>query len=391
MALLNPGELQVDENGGGSGTTQSVGRCANGTGGPRNTSTYLAATPTPDGANNCPPPIPPSNSAVVISQLYGGGGNTGATYHNDYVELYNRGADVVDLTGWSLQYASAAGNGWDFSKQPIGGSIAPGAYYLIALASGGADGAALPAANINGQINMSGTSGKIALVNSFDGLVGNCPLGDPHLMDLVGYGSADCREGTSTAPAPSNTTALFRAANGATDTDRNGSDFLTGPPAPRRTETIVELGPLVLSTDPRTNAINAPRDATLQVNFTESVEATGAWFDITCATTGGHNSATVSGGGMSFFITPNDNFIAGETCTATVFKDQIHDSDLDDSGPDTDTLPANVSWSFMVASGTPPPYPASVHLTMGNPTGAVADIGHPNNYSDGETGVRAVV
>ena len=47
---------------------------------------------------------------------------------------------------------------------------------------------------------MSGTSGKVALVDSFDGLVGNCPTGDPHVMDFVGYGSADCREGTTTAP-----------------------------------------------------------------------------------------------------------------------------------------------------------------------------------------------
>ena len=47
----------------------------------------------------------------------------------------------------------------------------------------------LPPANIAGQINMSGTNGKIALVDSFDGLVGNCPTGDPHVMDFVGYGS----------------------------------------------------------------------------------------------------------------------------------------------------------------------------------------------------------
>ncbi len=33
-----------------------------------------------------------------------------------------------------------------------------------------------------------------------------------------------------------------------------------------------------------------------------------------------------------------------------------------------------------MATGTAPPYPASVHLTMGNPTGATADIGQPNNY-----------
>jgi DNA/RNA endonuclease G (NUC1)/methionine-rich copper-binding protein CopC len=380
LALLNGGEPQVNENGGGSGQTQSIQRCPNGAGGARITSGYLAGIATPDGANSCPPPTPPSNSVIVVSQLYGGGGNPGATHQSDYVELFNRGTSPVDIGGWSLQYASATGSGWDFNKQPLGGTIAPGEYYLIALASGGADGAALPAANITGLINMSGTSGKIALVNSFDGLVGNCPTGDSHLMDLVGYGSADCREGPSTAPSPSNTTSIFRLGGGSIDTDRNGNDFVVGPPEPRRTAPIVELGPMVLATDPRSNGVNVPRDATIQLTFTEPVDAVGSWFDITCATTGQHNSATQAGGGQNHYITPNVNFLAGEQCTVTIFKDQVTDQDLDDSAPDTDTLPANHVWTFTVSSGTEPPYPASVHLTMGNPTGAVADIGQPNNY-----------
>src|SRR5262249_44635272 len=160
--------------------------------------------------------------------LYGGGGNSGATYQNDYVELYNRGAVPVDIGGWSLQYASATGNGWGSNRQPLGGTIGPGQYYLIALASGGADGLPLPPANITGEINMRGTSGKIALVDNFDGLTGNCPIGNPHVMDLVAYGSADCRDGTTTAPSPGTTTAIFRLNDGSTDTDRNGSDFTTG-------------------------------------------------------------------------------------------------------------------------------------------------------------------
>ena len=225
----------------------------------------------------------PVDSTVVISQLYGGGGNAGATYQNDYIELYNRSAATVDLSGWSLQYASATGSGWDANRQPLGGAIGPGEYYLVSLASGGSDGAALPPANMNGQINMSGTNGKIALVNSFDGLVGNCPTADPHVMDFVGYGSADCREGATTAPSPGNTTSIFRAGNGSTDTNNNGSDFATAAPAPRRTAPIVEIGPLVLGTEPRTNGSNAPRDATIQVTFTEPVDVAGAWFDITCA------------------------------------------------------------------------------------------------------------
>ena len=227
---------------------------------------------------------------------------------------------------------------------------------------------------------MSGTSGKVALVDSFDGLIGNCPIGDPHVMDLVGYGSADCREGPTTAPSPGNTTALFRLGGGSTDTDRNGSDFVTGTPAPRRTAPIVELGPLVLATDPRPAGANAPRDATIEVIFTEPVDVVGAWFDISCSISGQHDSATFAGGGQFQYITPNVNFLPGEQCTVTLFKDQIHDQDLDDSLPDTDTLPANYVWSFTVASGTPPPYPADVHLAMGNPSGAVASQAQPDNY-----------
>ena len=80
---------------------------------------------------------------VVISQVYGGGGNSGATYTNDFVELANRGASAVDLTGWSVQYASAAGTSWQVT--PLSGSIQPGGHYLVQEAAGtGGDTAADP-------------------------------------------------------------------------------------------------------------------------------------------------------------------------------------------------------------------------------------------------------
>jgi endonuclease G, mitochondrial len=383
LPLLNTGQPIVNENATGASQTQSSQRCANGSGGFRNTASYYPGTPTPGGTNSCPPPRPPSD--VVISQVYGGGGNASAAYHNDFVELHNRGAAAVDLTGWSLQYASATGGGWEFTMQPLGGSIGAGEYYLIALASGGANGAALPAANIVGDINMAAASGKVALVKTFDGLVGNCPIFDPEIADLVGYGTVDCSEGSKAAPsgnsAGTNVTALFRKNGGATDTDVNGNDFTAAtPPDPRRTAPIVELGPLVLRTDPRRNGVNAPRDATIQVTFTEPVDVDPSWFDIVCAATGHHTDATFAGGGKDHYITPNVNFQAGEQCTLTVFTGRIHDQDTDDSGADTDTLPANYVGSFTVATGTAPPYPPSVHLAMGNPSGATADTGAPANY-----------
>jgi endonuclease G len=380
LALLNSGQPQVNENGGGSGDAQSIQRCPNGTGGARNSSTYLTGAPTPGGVNTCPPPPEPADSTVVISQLYGGGGNPGATYQNDYVELFNRTTTTVDLTGWSLQYASSSGSGWEANRQPLGGIIGPGQYYLVSLGSGGADGASLPPANINGQINMSATNGKVALVDTFDGLVGNCPTADAHVMDFVGYGNADCREGTATAPSASNVTSIFRAGGGSVDTDNNGSDFAIAAPAPRQTEPIVELGPLVLGSEPRSNGSNAPRDATILITFTEPVDVTGAWFGITCAVSGQHDSATTAIDGQDFYITPNVNFVAGEQCTVTLFKDQVTDRDVDDARPNTNTLPADYVWSFTVSAGTEPPFPPAVHLTMGNPSGAVTSLGQPNNY-----------
>jgi hypothetical protein len=35
---------------------------------------------------------------VVISQIYGAGGNTGATYKNDFIELFNASSSPVTLT-----------------------------------------------------------------------------------------------------------------------------------------------------------------------------------------------------------------------------------------------------------------------------------------------------
>src|SRR5262245_28110664 len=87
---------------------------------------------------------------IVISQVYGGGGNTGAPYTNDYIELYNRGPSSVSVSGWSVQYASAAGSTW--SVTPLSGSIAPGTYYLIQEAAGAGSGVPLPTPDATGTI-----------------------------------------------------------------------------------------------------------------------------------------------------------------------------------------------------------------------------------------------
>src|SRR5436190_5379081 len=327
------------------------------------------------------PAPPPPLDHLVISQVYGGGGNSGAALRNDYVELFNPTTGPIDTGGWTIQYGAATGTTWQI--QPLGGIIQPGEYYLVQLGSGGANGALLPVTpNVSGDINLSATTGKVALSSAGDPFDG-CPVGDPLLVDLVGFGgTANCREGATNAPAPSATNADFRKNGGFTDTNVNGSDFQTGAPNPRRTAVITEIGPYVLTVDPRNNATTAARDATMNVTFTEPVTVSGAWFNISCTSTGFHNDATIASvnGNRLWLITPNVNFLTGETCTVTIYKNFVHDDDVDDAAPNTDTLTNDYVWSFSVATGTAPPYTPDVHLTMGNPSSAVADTNTPNNY-----------
>jgi predicted extracellular nuclease len=176
-------------------------------------------------------PVQAVSNGIVISQVYGGGGNSGATLTNDFVELFNRGTTAVNVTNWSVQYASSAGSSW--SKTTLSGTIQPGQYYLVQEAQGSGGTTALPTPDATGSIAMSATNGKVALVNSTTTLTGSCPSGSP-VVDFVGFGSANCSE-TSPAPVLSNTTADFRANDGCTDTDDNSADFATGAPNPRNT------------------------------------------------------------------------------------------------------------------------------------------------------------
>ncbi|MBV8604064.1 MAG: ExeM/NucH family extracellular endonuclease [Pelomonas sp.] len=173
-----------------------------------------------------------STSGVVISQLYGGGGNSGAPLQNDFVELFNAGTASVDISGWSIQYTSAAGTTWGSNKLaiPSGTTIAAGQYYLIKLAAGTAGSAFT--GDLTGTINMSATAGKVALVNNNAALSAVAAPTDASIVDIVSFGSATPTEG-SPAPTLSNTLAAIRAGAGCTDTDANASDFTTGTPAPR--------------------------------------------------------------------------------------------------------------------------------------------------------------
>jgi uncharacterized protein (TIGR03437 family) len=148
---------------------------------------------------------------------------------HDFVELFNRSSSVVNLSGWTVQYASSAGSSWD--RATVSGVLAPGQYFLLQLARGSGGSTGLPAPDATAGIALSAASGKLALVRVSTLLTGDSPA-SADIEDFVGYGAANFAEGRSTAEL-SNTTAAIRRAGGCTDTNQNGDDFTVGSPAPR--------------------------------------------------------------------------------------------------------------------------------------------------------------
>ncbi len=247
----------------------------------------------PAGAN-------PAGTGLVISQIYGAGNNGGASYQNDYIEIFNPTAASIPLTGYSVQYASATGSG-NFAANPVTsltGSIGAGKYYLVAESGGTTNGAPIPAADATGTIAMAAGAGKVIIANTTTGLACN---GSPNacsaaqlaqIVDLVGYGQgaggATFFEGASAAPTLTATTAAFRGNGGCTDTDNNGADFTAAAPAPRNSGTdphpCVAAAPTLSINDVTMNEGNSGTTAfTFTVSLSSAAGPSGVTFDIATA------------------------------------------------------------------------------------------------------------
>jgi uncharacterized protein len=266
-------------------------------------------------------PVLHGQANIVISQIYGGGGNTGAPFRNDFIELFNRGTNAVNISGWSVQYASGAGSTWLVT--PLAGTIAPGRYYLIQQASGGANGSNLPPADATGSISMSASAGKIALVTNTSPLTGICPLSDSRVRDLIGYGTAaSCYEGAS-APSHGNTTSLRRAFDGCTDTQTNAVDFLVAGVLPRNSASP----PHGCDVNPRAYALHelqgstdfsplADQFVTTTTNVVTAVRNNGFFIQ---SPPGAEDADPLTSEGMFVFTgdVPGTNIVAGNAVTVS--------------------------------------------------------------------------
>jgi uncharacterized protein len=142
------------------------------------------------------------------------------------------------------------------------------------------------------------------------------------------------------------------------------------------TPSVADVPPSVTATSPVAGAINVARTANVDITFSESVDVVGAWFSISCTTSGSH-SAVETGGPTTFTLNPDVDFASNETCTVTVFASQVTDQDGDDP-PDNMAGDAAFSFTTIFDPGVCGDAATFIHAIQGSgPTAA-------------ETGVRTI-
>ncbi|MDD7384885.1 MAG: ExeM/NucH family extracellular endonuclease [Actinomycetaceae bacterium] len=172
----------------------------------------------------------PDGSNVVINEVYVRGGNADGVYQ-DYVELYNPTDKAIPLEGWSIQYFSASGTKGS-GNTPLSGSIDPNGYFLV-LGPAAATHTTNLEGDVSGGFNASGTSGTLVLFSSSTQQTitqGNL-VGQPNVVDAVGFGAAKSFETQPAAGTTKAGTAYVR--RDFADTDDNSKDFVVGDATPQ--------------------------------------------------------------------------------------------------------------------------------------------------------------
>jgi predicted extracellular nuclease len=95
-----------------------------------------------------------------------------------------------------------------------------------------------------------------------------------------------------------------------------------------------DAAPEVTSSYPVDGATGVPVSTDLSVTFSEQVNVTGAWYSLSCSTTGAHTAAVATTDNKTFTINPDTNFVDGESCTWTIENTLVTDQDSNDP-PDT--------------------------------------------------------
>ena len=315
---------------------------------------------------------------IVISQFQSGGGGAG-TFNDEFVEIFNRGAQPIDLNGYRLVYRSATGSNdvpVPFALWNVSTVISPGGYYLITSTS--YDGTVAPNMTYNPtacQCSMGGGGGGLAI-----------RLGDNNtgaVIDSAGWGTANnvFVEGAPTA-APAANNSQRRKQNGCQDTDNNLNDFESVvPSAPRNASTPAapcsgggETLFAAMSSSP--NTVSPAGNTLLSVTVIPATTppSTGITVNGDLSQIGGAALQPFFDNGTNGDVAAGDNVFS---FLATVPADATGGiKNLTATAADGQLRSVNVNTSITVNA----PLPNEDPLIFGNPSNATPDIANEDNY-----------
>ncbi|XXF76680.1 lamin tail domain-containing protein [Myxococcaceae bacterium GXIMD 01537] len=183
---------------------------------------------------------------IVISEFSGRGAGTATTVQTDeFIELYNPGNQPVDLSGWRVQYKSAAATSFSATTGVTipDGKIIPAHGYLLLAHTNYSGGATVPADVTYSFDTSASTSGGGGLRLGLPGI--GLTINDPLAVDSLSYGNGTSLEGAAAPSHPAaggslerkaraSSTSATMAVGGADefvgnsqDTNVNSADFVT--------------------------------------------------------------------------------------------------------------------------------------------------------------------
>ncbi len=276
-------------------------------------------------------------TSLFISEYIEGSSN------NKAIEIYNGTGTAVDLSanGYQLEFYFN-GSTSPLTTINLTGSLADGDVYVVA--DNDAVATILNVADLISTSSFFNGDDTIILRNS-GGIVD--VIGQLGVDPGSQWGSGDTSTQNNTIQrldtvcgGDSNETDAF---NPAVEWIGFPQDTFTG--LGSHTANCGDGPPSVVSTSPVNGTPNVALNANLTINFNEPVTLGGSWVDLSC-TTSGTVTAVTTGGPQSYTLNPTSDFVSGETCTVTVFANQVSDQD-----GTIDNMTSDYSFSFSTVSG----------------------------------------
>lgn len=164
-----------------------------------------------------------ANCTICISEFRVNGPAGG---NDEFIELYNRSANPVDISGWKVNGSNNAGATGTRATIPSSITLQPGQHYLLTNNSG--SGYSLGALATGDQNYTAGTTsdGGLALLDTGNVIQDQVGL-SPGSAYKEGTNLADMNNGSTTAPGASNQFSYVRRIDLTTDKPQDTGDNLT--------------------------------------------------------------------------------------------------------------------------------------------------------------------